>query len=235
MQSETSTVLKVLQSGFVASCQPVDDGPMDHPQIVAAMAKASVDGGAIALRIEGVENLKAARKAVDVPIIGIVKRDLEGSPVRITPFVEDVAALHAAGADIIAIDASDRTRPVEIQTLVESIHQLGCIAMADCSNFSEGMYAKQIGVEVIGSTLSGYTGDTLPIEPDLELVSQLSQAGCFVMAEGRYNTPQLAKQAIEAGAASVTVGSAITRIEHICSWFADSVQAARREELEKSA
>ena len=79
-------ILTQLKNGLIASCQPVDDGPMDSPEIVAAMAKASVIGGAAGLRIEGIENLKAVRAVVDVPIVGIVKRDLPDSPVRITPF-----------------------------------------------------------------------------------------------------------------------------------------------------
>ncbi|MDN3629341.1 N-acetylmannosamine-6-phosphate 2-epimerase [Vibrio lentus] len=235
MQVKKAAILNTLRKGFVASCQPVDDGPMDKPEIVTAMAMASVMGGAVALRIEGVENLRAVRPHVDVPIIGIVKRDLDDSPIRITPYLKDVQALHEAGADIIAIDASDRARPVTIDTLVAEIHKLGRLAMADSSSYIEGMYAKQLGVEIIGSTLSGYTGGVIPEEPDFELVERLKQSGCFVMAEGRYNSPELAQRAIESGADCVTVGSAITRIEHICSWFGTAVSAGRHEAMEKSA
>ena len=223
-----NTVLATLKHGFVSSCQPVDDGPMDSPAIVAAMAQASVAGGASALRIEGIENLKAVRPTVSVPIIGIVKRDLTDSDVRITPYVEDVVALAEAGADIIAIDATERQRPVPVADLVAAIKQAGCLAMADCSTFEEGLHSQSLGVEVIGSTLSGYTGGNVPVEPDFALVTKLDQAGCFVMAEGRYNSPQLARQAIEAGASCVTVGSAITRIEHICQWFSLEVSQAER-------
>ncbi|CAH0538848.1 N-acetylmannosamine-6-phosphate 2-epimerase [Vibrio marisflavi] len=229
MSKVRSQYLEVLTQGFVSSCQPVDDGPMDSPEIVAAMAQASVAGGAVALRIEGVENLKAVRPHVSVPIIGIIKRDLVDSQVRITPFVEDVVELKEAGADIIAIDATDRERPVSIKLLVEKIHELGCIAMADCSNLAEGRYAHSIGVEVIGSTLSGYVSGTIPNNPDFALVRELAEHGCFVMAEGRYNSPELAAQAIKMGASSVTVGSAITRIEHICQWFESSIQQAHKE------
>ncbi|MGF1737561.1 N-acetylmannosamine-6-phosphate 2-epimerase [Photobacterium satsumensis] len=227
-----NTVLATLKHGFVASCQPVDDGPMDAPEIVAAMAQASVAGGAAALRIEGVDNLRAVRPKVSVPIIGIVKRDLADSDVRITAFVEDVEALAQAGADIIAIDATQRPRPVPVEELVTAIKELGCLAMADCATYEEGIASLQLGVEIIGSTLSGYTGGEVPKEPDFALVTKLDQAGCFVMAEGRYNSPLLARQAIEAGASCVTVGSAITRIEHICQWFGHEVSQARRPEKE---
>ena len=224
--------LEVLAQGFVASCQPVDDGPMDSPEIVTAMAKASVAGGAVALRIEGIENLQAVRPHTSVPIIGIIKRDLSDSAIRITPFIEDVIALKEAGADIIAIDATDRARPVAVEQLVETIHRLGCLAMADCSNLQEGQYAHSLGVEIIGTTLSGYVSGQTPDNPDFALVRDLSELGYFVMAEGRYNSPELAGEAIKSGASSVTVGSAITRIEHICQWFNLSVNQAHSEVAE---
>ncbi|MGY4676522.1 N-acetylmannosamine-6-phosphate 2-epimerase [Pasteurella sp. P03HT] len=220
-------VLEQIKYGLIASCQPVDNGPMDSPEIVAAMAQASVIGGAAGLRIEGIENLKAVRKVVNVPIIGIVKRDLDESPVRISPFLQDIDDLAAAGADIIAFDGTDRVRPTTRDAIVKRIKELGCLAMADCSNFEEGMYCQNLGVEIIGSTMSGYTGGETPAEPDYQLVKDLNAAGCRVMAEGRYNTPELAKVAIEIGAYSVTVGSALTRLEHIVSWFADAVKSAK--------
>lgn len=220
-------VLGSIRGGLIASCQPVDDGPLDKPEIVAAMAQASVIGGAAGLRIEGVDNLKATRPVVNVPIIAIVKRDLEDSPVRITPFLQDIEDLAAAGADIIAVDGTDRKRPVDIESAVKKIHELGCLAMADCSNLAEGLYCQQLGFDIVGSTMSGYTGGEVPDEPDYQLVKDLKSAGCFVMAEGRYNTPELAQTAIAIGADSVTVGSALTRLEHIVSWFADAVKAAK--------
>ncbi|STJ09087.1 N-acetylmannosamine-6-phosphate 2-epimerase [Escherichia coli] len=111
--------------GLIVSCQPVPDSPLDKPEIVAAMALAAEQAGAVAIRIEGVANLQATRAVVSVPIIGIVKRDLEDSPVRITAYIEDVDALAQAGADIIAIDGTDRPRPVPVETLLARIHHHG--------------------------------------------------------------------------------------------------------------
>ena len=226
MRKSQEKILAQIQNGLIASCQPVDDGPMDKPEIVAAMAMASVVGGAKGIRIEGVENLKATRPYITVPIIGIVKRDLPDSPVRITPYLEDIDALAQAGADIIAVDGTFRTRPVELKQAVERIHAQGCLAMADCSNLEEGLYCQQLGFDIVGSTMSGYTGGEVPDEPDYQLVIDLKNAGCFVMAEGRYNTPELAQKAIEIGADAVTVGSALTRLEHIVSWFVKAIQSA---------
>lgn len=220
-------ILATLNKQLVASCQPVDDGPMDRPEIVAAMAQACIIGGAGGIRIEGVDNLKATRPVVNAPIIGLVKRDLADSPIRITPFLQDIEDLAAAGADIIAFDGTNRVRPVTIEQTVQRIKQLGCLAMADCSTLEEGLYCQSLGVDIIGSTMSGYTGGEIPKEPDYQLVKDLKGAGCWVMAEGRYNSPELAQIAIEIGANAVTVGSALTRLEHIVSWFVQAVKSAK--------
>ncbi|MEW7313545.1 N-acetylmannosamine-6-phosphate 2-epimerase [Buttiauxella gaviniae] len=210
--------------GLIVSCQPVPGSPMDRPEIVAAMAQAAVSAGAVAVRIEGIANLEAVRPLISEPIIGIMKRDLEDSPVRITPFLHDVDALAKAGADIIAFDATFRPRPVAIDELIARIRYHGLLAMADSATVEEGLNSHRQGVEFIGTTLSGYTTAVTPDEPDLMMVSELSGAGCRVIAEGRYHSPELAAQAMAHGAWAVTVGSAITRIEHICQWFSHAVQ-----------
>lgn len=223
------SMLQRLRGGLVASCQPVDDGPMDRPEIVAAMARAAVAGGAVGLRIEGVDNLRAVRPVVDVPIIGIVKTDLVGSPVRITVTVEDALALAEAGADIIAYDATPRARPGAREDVLAAILASGRLAMADCATLEDGRVALAGGAAVIGTTLSGYTAETEGRYegPDLELIAAFKTLGGFVMAEGRINTPELAARAMAAGADAVTVGSALTRLEHVTGWFAAAVRSAR--------
>ena len=219
-------MLARLKNGLIASCQPVDDGPLDRPEIVAALAQACVAGGAAGLRIEGVENLRAVRPCVAVPVVGIVKRDLAESPVRITPFLEDVAALAAAGADIIAVDATDRARPVPLAELRAAIAAADCLAMADCATLADAEAALALGFQVIGPTLSGYTGGPVPEAPDFALLEDMARLGGFVVAEGRYNTPALAAEAIRHGADSVTVGTALTRLEHVTGWFAGAIAGA---------
>lgn len=208
-------MLELLRNGLVVSCQPVDDGPMDRPDIITAMAQAAIAGGADGIRIQGADNLRHARKSVTAPIVGIVKRDLPDSPVRITPFLDDVVALAQAGADIIAYDATSRARPVSRTAIVEEITKHGCLAMADCSNMDDAKRAVQDGAQIVGSTLSGYTDETAHLgpEPDLKFVTELSRLGAFVMAEGRYANPGLVKAAIKAGADCVTVGTPLTRLE----------------------
>lgn len=226
-------VLNRLKGGLVVSCQPVDDGAMDRPDIVAALAQAAVAGGASGIRIEGAANLRAARPVVSVPIIGIIKRDLADSPVRITPFLDDVRALVEAGADIVAYDATPRTRPVAREAILAAILDAGAIAMADCATFADGVAALAGGARIIGTTLSGYTAETEGANdgPDFDLIRAFRALGGVVMAEGRLNTPQLVALARAAGADCVTVGSAITRTEHVTSWFVTAWRNADRAAL----
>lgn len=227
------TLLKRLKSALIVSCQPVSNGPMDKVEHVVAMALAALAGGAKGLRIEGVENVRAMAAVTDAPIIGIVKRDLPGSAVRISPLVEDMVALAEAGAGIIAFDATDRPRPTPSVELLNALHQQGCIGMADCASYAEGKVMAELGCTFIGSTMSGYTDvDNTPDEPDLVLVERWAAQGYKVIAEGRYNSPERAAQAIKAGAHAVAVGSAITRVEHITGWFTDSINGAAAKKTE---
>lgn len=211
--------IQALNNGLIVSCQPVKGGAMDNAAMVVGFALAAVDGGAAGLRIESAEYVAAVRAATDKPIIGLIKRDLDDSPVRITPWLEDVDALANAGADIIAYDATQRIRPVATKTLVERIHAHGRTAMADCSVIADAVQALAEGAEIVGSTLAGYTGTVEPTEPDLELIAAMRKLTPNVVAEGNVRTPALAQQALAAGAAMVVVGSAITRPEHVTSWF----------------
>lgn len=217
---------RTLDKGLIVSCQPVKGGAMDRADMVVGFALAALDGGATALRIESADYVAAVRAATDRPIIGLVKRDLDDSMVRITPWIADVDALADAGADIIAYDATQRTRPVPTRTLVERIHFHGRIAMADCSVLADAEQALSEGADVVGSTLAGYTGPVEPTEPDLDLVAAMRRLTPHVVAEGNIRTPAQAQQALIAGASMVVVGSAITRPEYVTSWFRAALDAA---------
>lgn len=220
-----------MRGGLVVSCQPVDGGAMDRDDIVVAMARAAVAGGAVAVRIESAARVAAVVRALDnVPVIGLIKRDLVDSRVRITPTIEDVAALASAGADIIAVDATARARPAAVTALLDAIRDSGALAMADCSNVDDAHTAAALGFDIVGTTLSGYTGGEIPSAPDIALVRTLAASlppHVRLMAEGRFNTPADARAAIEAGAWAVTVGSAITRIEVVTGWFTESLRSSR--------
>ncbi|MBD1557643.1 N-acetylmannosamine-6-phosphate 2-epimerase [Vibrio sp. S9_S30] len=222
---EAVPVINALRGGLVVSCQPVEDSPMDRNDIVLAYAETAILSGASGLRIEGVSRLEFVRPHVEVPIIGIVKRDFKQYPVRITALEEDVLGLIKAGADIVAIDATLRERPVPFADLVTLVQSQGKCVMADCSTFEEGVIAAELGCDLIGTTLSGYTTDMVPHDPDIALVERLVEQGVRVMAEGRYHSPVSVENALKAGAWSCTVGTAITRPELVTEWFVAHAQS----------
>ncbi len=223
-------VLDRLRGGLVVSCQPVADWARPGTWLSAAMAAAAVAGGASGVRIEGLRNLQAARPRLSVPIIALVKRDdpVTGGGTGIGAAI--ALQLAEAGADVVAYDATDRPRNETREAVLRSILSGGCIAMADCATLDDARIAGAAGAQIVGSTLSGYTQASHADEsgPDLALVRQLAELPHFVVAEGRYNTPDLAARAMAAGADAVTVGTALTRLEHMTDWFCEAVNTARR-------
>lgn len=215
-----------LRGSLIVSCQPVVGGPLDRPDIVVGFALAALASGAVAVRIEGIDNIKAVRAATSAPIIGLIKRDYPGTTVRISATTGDIDALAAAGADIIAFDATVYPRPAPAADLLTTIHRHGRIAMADISTAAEAEAAARLGADLIGTTLSGYMEGPVPDAPDMSLVKAIVGCGKPVIAEGRIRTPEQARAAIKAGAYAVVVGSAITRPEHITEWFAAAVADA---------
>ncbi len=224
---KTAGMIAELRGGLVLSCQPVPGSSFDNTKSIVAYSRIGVEVGARALRIEGVANVRAVAASVNLPVIGLVKRDLDGTPVRITPFLEDVAALADAGAAIIAFDATNTTRPTPVVTMIAAIHGLGRLAMADIATEAEARAARAAGADLVGTTLSGYTGGPVPELPDLALLSRIVDLDCPVIAEGRYNSPYLAAEALRAGAHAVVVGSAVTRPEYAARWFVEALTKAR--------
>ena len=225
---ELESIDRKLSSGLIVSCQPVDNGPMDDDEVVVRFAKAALAGGAEGLRIEGASRLAKVRSALpEALIIGIVKRDLADSPVRITPLKEDVRTLAEAGADIIAVDCTERVRPVAVKELISQINQLGKVAMGDCSTLADAKNAYAAGAAIVGTTLSGYTGGPIPAEPDFDLLRTMCAHFPRVMAEGRFNTPTHCAEARQIGAWAVTVGTAITRTEVVAEWFAAAMRSCK--------
>ena len=77
----------------------------------------------------------------------------------------------------------------------------GCLVMADLSSEQEADNCLRDGADIIGTTMSGYTGEApTPEEPDFPLLEAVAKKGCFVIAEGRFSTPELCRAAIERGA-----------------------------------
>ncbi|MFW6695793.1 N-acetylmannosamine-6-phosphate 2-epimerase [Streptomyces sp. MAR4 CNX-425] len=211
--------------GLVVSCQAREGEALHGPHFMAAMARSAVAGGARAVRINGPADVAAVRAAVDVPVIGLWKDGDTG--VYITPTLAHALELAAAGADIVALDATARPRPdgLDLTATVAGLHAAGAVVMADVSTPEEGRAAAGAGADLVATTLSGYTPASPPREgPDLELVARLSRTQPVpVVAEGRYTTPAQAADALRAGAHSVVVGGAITRPADITARFAGAL------------
>ena len=233
---KTEPILQPLQGGLIVSCQPdakdAEHDPMNHPEVMAALAQAVVLGGAVAVRADTPSHIAAVRVVVQVPIIGIYKTDLPGYAVRITPTVERAAAIARAGADIVAVDGTSRPRPEGGDApgfIRQVIAATGKPVIADIATLDEGIAAAEAGACAVLTTLSGYTaGSPQQEEPDFDLVARLARAVAVpVIAEGRYNTPAQAARALELGAWAVTVGSAITRPRVITQLFAAALAHRR--------
>lgn len=214
----SSPLLTKLQGGLIVSCQAPATSPLHDPQIIAAMAEASVLQGAIAVRIDSPAHIAAVRKRVSVPIIGLWKQTLPGSDVYITPQFHHAQAVAEAGADILAIDATQRSRPGG-ETLVDLVRQIHMDlqkpVMADIDTLASAEAAVQAGVDLLGTTLYGYTEDTRSLTPPgFDLLSALLQTYDLpCLCEGGIATPEAAHKAIDLGAFAVVVGTAITGID----------------------
>lgn len=208
-------LLEVIGGHIVVSCQAGVGHPLRDSPTIARVAQAAAAGGAAAIRcggVGGVADVAAVAQAVDLPIIGLTKTGTEG--VYITPTVADARALLAAGAHIVAADATHRGRPDgdAFEDIVTAVHGDGGLVMADISNWREAVDAAEAGADVVATTLAGYTDGPVPEGPDLELVFQVAQKlpEVPVIAEGRYHLPSQAREALAAGATAVVVGTAIT-------------------------
>jgi N-acylglucosamine-6-phosphate 2-epimerase len=216
--------------GLIVSCQALEHEPLHGGDTMAKMARAAVEAGAIGIRTNGAADIAAIKQAVDVPVIGLIKRDIPGSSVFITPTLDEVKAIVAAGADIVALDATDREdRLLTVVPLIEYAHRAGVLVMADISTYGEGVAAEKLGADLIGTTLSGYTPySPQQEEPDYELIERLSgSVRVPVVAEGRIWTPEGAAKALQAGAAYVVVGSAITRPQLITARYVSAMNKSR--------
>lgn len=218
-----------LERGLIVSCQARADNPLHGSGFMGAMALAAAQGGAVGIRVNGPEDVKTAKLA-GLPVIGINKVFSDRFDVYITPDFAAAQALALAGADIIALDCTPRPRAGEdAATLVSRIrNELGLPVFADISTLEEGLAAQQMGATYVATTLSGYTAYTepRPETPDLELVEALARRlDVPVIAEGRYNTPALARAALDAGAHAVVVGTMITNPREIARRFVRELMA----------
>ena len=224
-------VLDALRGGLVVSCQAYPGEPMLDPNTMAQVAQAVVAGGAVGVRGKGLDDLRAMRPVVDVPIIGLVKVGDTG--VYITPTLADCLEVAATGCEVVALDGTRRPRPDGL-TLAETIVGLRAeypevLVMADCGSVDDAEAALAAGADILGTTLAGYTGERDTTDgPDWEVVDGMvalaAASGTPVLVEGRVHTTAQAAEAVRRGPWAVVVGTAITHPTSITRWFAEAVR-----------
>lgn len=219
--------IKNIKHQLIVSCQALEDEPLHSSFIMGRMALAAQEGGAKGIRANSVVDIKEIQNVVDLPIIGIIKRDYEDSDVFITATMKEIDELMSVKPEIIALDATSNIRP-NGQTLAELFAQIKAkypeqLLMADCSTYEEAVYADELGFDFIGTTLVGYTKQSkgAKIEAnDFELIRKiLAKVKHPVIAEGNIDTPEKFKRVLELGCYSVVVGSIITRPQLITKRF----------------
>ena len=219
--------LSAVKGKLIVSCQALEDEPLHGAQTMAKMAIAARAGGAAAIRANGPDDIRAIKRAVDLPVIGLYKIGLSG--VYITPTFDAAAQIAVAGADVIALDCTGRPRPdgVALGDLLARIQaELGLPAFADVSTLGEARAAAAAGAAMAAPTLSGYT-ESSPAQagPDFELLRRMiAELPIPVIAEGRIETPEQARRALDMGAWAVVVGSAISRPRTITARFVRALE-----------
>jgi putative N-acetylmannosamine-6-phosphate epimerase len=217
--------LRRMAGGLIVSCQARPDNPLHGPAHMAAMARAAEIGGASGLRMNGPDDIRAGRQVTALPIIGLFKRRHGDNPIEITPTFLEAAAIAEAGADVIALDATGRSRPdgARLPDLIARIHdELHVPVLADCEGLGDGLAAEGAGADAVATTLAGYVAPLgpPPEEPDLALVETLAgRLRVPLVAEGRIKTPAQAREALARGAYAVVVGTAITNPREITRWY----------------
>lgn len=225
---------KVMQmkGKLIVSCQALPNEPLHSSFIMGRMALAAKEGGASGIRANTKEDILEIQSQVDLPVIGIVKRDYADSSIYITPTMKEVEELMEVHPEIIALDATSRLRPggSKLDTFFSSLKERypDQLWMADCSTIEEALYADSLGFDFIGTTMVGYTPQSqgLHIEKDdFYILRQIiSKAKHPVIAEGNIDTPAKAKRVIELGAFCVVVGSIITRPQLITRAFTKALE-----------
>lgn len=225
-------MLKNIKGSVVISCQALPSEPLyvEEKSIMYLMARAAKMAGSPAIRTNSVRDVIAIKKETGLPVIGLIKREYEGSEVYITPTMKEVDELVDAKSDVIALDCtfSKRLNDESINNFIKSIKEKypDVILMADISTYEEGINAYKCGVDMVGTTMNGYTPQSIKENiNNLELVKKLTkEIDIPVIAEGKVHYPYQVKEMLDAGAYSVVVGGAITRPLEIAQRFINAAK-----------
>lgn len=232
MRFSKEEIFKAMKHSIIVSCQALPGEPLyvEDKSIMYLMARAAKQAGATCIRTNSVRDVIAIKEETNLPVIGLIKKQYEGYESYITPTLKEVAELVEAEADVIALDCTMRRRGdgTTINEYIAKIKELypNLVVMADISTYEEGVNAWNCGVDLVSTTMSGYTPYSPKVEgPDFELVKKLvAKLDIPVIAEGRVHTPELAKEMLDAGAYAVVVGGAITRPLEIATRFMNAIK-----------
>lgn len=224
-----------LSKGLIVSCQALEDEPLHSSFIMGRMALAAKMAGAVGIRANTVSDIKEIKKNVDLPIIGIIKKDYDNSEVYITPTMDEIDELVAEGVEIIATDGtnSKRSKNEGLEEFYKEIRKKypHIKLMADCSTVEEALRADKLGFDYIGTTLVGYTDQSKNDKIDADdfkiLREIIEKCDHPVIAEGNIDSPEKAKRVLELGALTVVVGGAITRPQNIAKKFVDCIETLK--------
>ncbi len=216
--------------GLIVSIQPPATSVLNTPETVALLARCAVANGAAGVRIEGATRIAAVRAAVDVPIVGLIKRAYDGFSPYITVTEREIDDVARAGADVVAFDATARARPggFTVAAALAAIRRRRCTAMADCATADEMWSAARAGASLVATTLCGYTDDTRGASlPALDLLEPVRSSGAFVVLEGGVTSAEQIARAFAYGASAVVVGTAISDIDAHVRRFAQAAAVSR--------
>lgn len=226
-REQQTLLFATLKNGLVVSCQVPDGTPIDTPEFIAAQAQTVLQAGAVGIRAQGISNVRAVARSVEVPIIGLVKKYRDGCPIYITPDIEDILELEEAGATIVAIDATERMRPggtslASFFTQLRSQSQIPILA--DVDTVEAAVIAQSLGCEAVATTLSGYTNVVTSKLPNIDLIEELSKKmEVPIIAEGGFSSANDLRRAFDAGAWSVCIGTAITNPYLLTKGFVEAI------------
>lgn len=228
-------LLDRIRGQMIISCQAVEGEPLyvEERSVMYLMARAAKMAGTPAIRTSSVRDVIAIKEETGLPVIGLVKIQYPGYEGYITPTMKEVDELVAAGSDVVALDCTMRKRG-DGKTVNQFLEEIRAkypdiILMADISNYEEGINAWKCGVDIVGTTMSGYTDYTPKLdEPDYQLMRRLAEELTIpVIGEGKIHCPDQAVKALETGVWAIVVGGAITRPLEIAQRFMKAIEESR--------
>lgn len=232
MKKSLNEILELTKGSIIVSCQALPSEPMycEEMSLMPYFAKAAQQAGSKVIRTSSVRDVIAIKEKTGMPVIGLIKRNYEGFESYITPTMREIDELVEAESDVIALDCTFVKRG-DGKTINEFLAEIRAkypdiVLMADISTFEEGINAWKCGVDIVGTTMNGYTPHTVKTDgPNYELAAQLAEALPIpVIGEGRIHYPDQARKMLQLGVHAVVVGGAITRPLEIAQRFYKAIE-----------